>query len=98
MNPIIPYLQSASALSNYRLMLKFEDGVEGIIELSKWRGKGIFEYWNNEENFKMFRIDENKKIEWNENIDMDPDAFYLQLINKTFEEYAGDKQLLWYSH
>ena len=27
-------------------------------------------------------------------IDMDPDAFYLQLTGKTFEEYAGDKQLL----
>jgi len=29
---------------------------------------------------------------------MDPDAFYLQLIGKTFDEYAGDKQLLWDSH
>lgn len=29
---------------------------------------------------------------------MDPDAFYLQLIGKTFDEYADDKQLLWDSH
>lgn len=32
---------------------------------------------------------------WNENIDMDPDAFYLQLIGKNFDEYASKKQLLW---
>ena len=29
---------------------------------------------------------------------MDPDAFYLELVEKTFEEYARDKQLLWNSH
>ncbi len=85
MSNLIPYLQSASALSNYRLMVKFEDGVQGIIDLSKWKGKGLFEYWSNEENFKKFTITENKKIEWNEEIDMDPDAFYLKLVGKTFE-------------
>ncbi len=35
-------------------------------------------------------------IKWNEKIDMDPDAFYLQLENKSFLEYAGDKQFLWH--
>ena len=30
------------------------------------------------------------KIDWGNNIEMDPDSFYLKLINKTFEEYAGD--------
>ena len=98
MNKIIPYLQTASPLSNYHLMLKFEDGVQGIVDLSKWKGKGVFKYWNNEENFKMFRITENRKLEWNDEIDMDPDAFYLTLTGKTFEEYAGDMQLLRHSH
>jgi hypothetical protein len=28
---------------------------------------------------------------------MDPDAFYLQLIGKSFEEYARNKQLLWHT-
>ena len=95
MNKIIPYLKSAEALPQYKLMLVFEDGVSGIINLFKWKGKGVFEFWNNEENFKAFKITITKKLEWNEDIDMDPDAFYLQLTNQKFEDYAGNKKLSW---
>ncbi|MBP6431880.1 MAG: DUF2442 domain-containing protein [Ferruginibacter sp.] len=98
MSNIIPYLKKAIVLPQYKLMVEFDDGVQGIIDLLPWKGKGVFEYWINEENFKNFRITEDKKIEWNEDLDMDPDAWYLKLINKTFEEYASDKQLLRYSH
>ncbi len=88
MNKSIPYLKIAEAKDDYKLYLLFEDGVEGIVELKKWKGKGVFEYWNDEMNFKNFKVTQDKKLEWNEDIDMDPDAFYLKLINKTFEEYA----------
>ncbi len=60
--------------------------------------RGLFTYWNDYKNFQSFRITENKKIEWNEEIDMDSDAFYLELINKSFSEYAGDQQFLRYTH
>jgi hypothetical protein len=60
--------------------------------------KGVFSYWKDESNFKSFRITDNKKLEWNEEIDMDPDSFYLRLKNKTLEEYSSDKQFLRYSH
>ena len=88
MNKSIPYLKIAEAKDDYKLYLLFEDGVERVVELKKWKGKGVFEYWNDELNFKKFKVTQDKKLEWNENIDMDPDAFYLKLINKTFEEYA----------
>ena len=88
MNKSIPYLKIAEAKDDYKLYLLFEDGVEGVVELKKWKGKGVFEYWNDELNFKKFKVTQDKKLEWNENIDMDPDALYLKLINKTFEEYA----------
>ncbi|ANI90187.1 hypothetical protein A9P82_13355 [Arachidicoccus ginsenosidimutans] len=97
MKNIIPYLKSATALPGYNLLVEFEDGIKGMIDLSAWKGKGVFQYWNDENNFKHFTITSDKKIEWNEDIDMDPDAFYLKLIGKTFEEYAGNKQLLRYS-
>jgi Protein of unknown function (DUF2442) len=98
MNNMIPYLKNATPLPGYRLQVEFEDGINGIIELGGWKGKGVFEYWNDESNFKSFRITDNKKLEWNEEIDMDPDSFYLRLINKTFEEYSSDKQFLRHSH
>ena len=83
--------------SFYLTVGEFEDGVDGVIDLSKWKGKGVFELWNNEDNFKSFKITTDKKIEWSGDIDMDPDAFYLQLIGKSFEEYARNKQLLWHT-
>lgn len=68
------------------------------INLSKWVGKGVFDYWNKEENFKRFNVTSDKKLQWNQDIDMDPDAFFLELIGKTCDEYAGNKQLLRDSH
>lgn len=86
----IPYLKSAKVLPNYKLNLEFEDGVSGDIDLSQIVGKGVFSFWNDEENFKNYVINDMNKLEWKNEIDMDPDAFYLQLINKTFFEYARD--------
>lgn len=98
MKNLIPYLSKAVANPKYNLYLEFEDGTKGTIDLSKWVGKGVFEYWNDEKKFISLKITTDKKLQWNENIDMDPDAFYLQLIGKTFDEYAGNKQLLRDSH
>ena len=94
MKKIIPFLKEAVALPDYKLLVSFEDGVSGIIDLNNWKGKGVFEYWNDEENFKVFTITPDKKLMWNEDIDMDPDAFYLKLTGKSFESYAGNQQLL----
>ena len=98
MDKLIPYLRSAKALPSYKLLVEFEDGVSGIIDLSAWKGHGVFDYWNDEKNFSAFKITSKKKLEWNDDIDMDPDAFYLKIINKSFEDYARDKSLLRYSH
>ncbi len=85
MKKFIPSIKSASPLSPYKLAVEFEDGVSGVIDLSMWKGKGVFKYWNDEENFRNFKITTSKKIEWNDEIDMDPDAFYLKLTGKRFE-------------
>lgn len=99
MNKIIPYLKSANAIPGWRLELEFENGVKGIINLSSWKDKGgVFKLWKNEGDFSRFTLTPDKKLQWGEEIDMDPDAFYLQLIGKTFEEYARNKQVLRHSH
>jgi len=94
MNREIPHIVSAKAMAGYRLWVEFADGIKGEIDLSEWVGEGVFKAWLDEKAFKKFIITPNKKIEWSEDIDMDPDAFYLKLINKTFEEYAGYQQFL----
>jgi hypothetical protein len=94
----IPEILNAVPLQDYKLFVMFGDGVQGEIDLSKWVGKGLFAAWNDEAAFESFIIKEDKKLQWNEDIEMDPDAFYLQLVDRTFEEYVGDKQLLRYTH
>lgn len=88
MNKIIPYLRSAQALPDYKLSVEFEDGLKGVIDLKEWKGKRVFSYWNDEKNFRHFEITPDKKIKWTEDIDMDPDAFFLEIIKKPFFEYA----------
>lgn len=85
----IPKIKTAIALDGYKLELTFEDGVCGIIDMSAKVGIGVFDYWNNEQNFKKFEIVYNA-LTWNEILDIDCDSFYLQLINQTFFEYAGN--------
>ncbi len=86
-----PKIVSATALENYKLFLTFDDGISGEIALGQYKGKGkgVFEYWNDENNFKNFQII-NNALTWNEDLDMCGDSFYLQIINKTFFEYAGN--------
>jgi hypothetical protein len=98
MGKIIPFLKSATALPSYNLLLEFEDGVTGVVDLSGWKGKGMFSFWDIEDNFKVFKITKDRKLEWANDIDMDPDAFYLKIVGKSFEEYHSSKQLLWHTH
>jgi Protein of unknown function (DUF2442) len=88
-NKYIPIVISVLPLDGCKLDLKFEDGVEGIIDLIELKGKGVFEYWNDENNFKNFIVTNMNKLEWNENLDMDPDSFYLKIIKKTYQEFQN---------
>ena len=84
----IPKIVIATALDGYKLALTFDDGVSGIVDLSQHKGHGVFEYWNDEANFKKFEIVWNA-LTWNENLDLDTLNLYLTITNKTFEEYAS---------
>ena len=56
MNNLMPRLKTAIALPGYKLLLEFEDGVNGEINLSLFKGNGVFEFWNDERNFINFKI------------------------------------------
>jgi hypothetical protein len=44
------------ALSDYRLWVKYADGVEGEIDLSHLAGKGVFALWNDYNIFEKVYI------------------------------------------
>ncbi len=73
------------ALKDYRLHLKFSDGVEGEIDLSAFAGKGVFELWNDYNKFEQVHIGESGEIAWNDDVDMDSDTMYMKITGKSVE-------------
>lgn len=81
----------AEAMDNYSIFIAFEDGTEGRISLSHLAGKGVFELWNNYENFRNIYIDkETDAIAWNHDVEIDPTSLYLKLKGKTIEEWKKE--------
>lgn len=68
-------------LTNYRVWLKFSDGVEGTADLSELAGKGVFSAWEDVNFFNSVSIDsENHTITWGKEIDLCPDTLYAQIL------------------
>lgn len=60
-------------LPNYRVWIKFADGLEGEVDLSHLVGKGVFEAWKSIDFFNQVSIDPiSDTLAWGEEIDLDP--------------------------
>lgn len=72
--------------ANFKIWVKYSDGVEGEVDLSEFAGKGIFKLWDNYTNFEKVYIGEGGEIAWGKEIDLCPDTIYMKLTQKTPEE------------
>jgi hypothetical protein len=70
----------------YKLWVRFADGVEGEADLSHLVGKGVFSVWNDYAEFEKVRIGAHGELLWEGGVDLCPDAVYLQITGKTPEE------------
>jgi hypothetical protein len=83
-----PKVISATSLGKYKLRLSFNDGVEGIVDLSDMAGKGIFTAWDKNDLFDKVYIDnESGAIAWPGNLDIDTLNCYLQIKKITYGQY-----------
>jgi Protein of unknown function (DUF2442) len=82
----IPKILEARPLDSYKIWLKFDDSISGEVDLSHLVGKGVFAIWNDYENFKKVSVEENRRLTWSDEIDIDADSLYLKLTGKTPEE------------
>ena len=73
-------------LEDYRLWVKYEDGVEGEIDLSQLVGRGVFSLWDDYAAFEKAYIGQYGEIAWSEDIDICPDRVYLQITGKSAAE------------
>jgi hypothetical protein len=69
---------AARPLEGHRLHLRFEDGVEGVIDLAEYlEFRGVFEPLKDHAYFAQVRVDaELGTVTWPNGSDLDPDVLY----------------------
>ncbi len=82
----MPTPTDVKPLDNYRIWVKYSDGVEGIADLSHLSGRGVFALWNDYQQFRHVRIGPSGELAWSDEIDLCPDALYLRITGKKPEE------------
>ena len=79
-------LVDVEARAEYRVWLCFENGREGVIDLSDLAGRGVFRAWEDRATFEAVRITAAGALEWPGGLDLCGDALYLRLTGKVLEE------------
>jgi hypothetical protein len=73
-------------LPGYNLKLRFDDGAEGVVDLSAEAGKEIFAPWREPKQFHAVRIAHGgRSLEWPGEIDLCSDALYLEVTGGTLD-------------
>jgi hypothetical protein len=76
-------VEKVKALPDYKLWLKFSDGVEGTVDLSGLVGKGVFSVWRDKKKFAAVYVDpESHTAAWPGGIDLCPDNLYMEITGK----------------
>jgi len=79
-------ITNVEVLEEYRLSLVFSNGVKGIVDLSHLVGSGVFTLWNDYGKFKKVRIADTGELLWSDQVDLCPDALYMQVTGETPED------------
>ena len=69
--------------AGYRIWLRYSDGVSGEIDLSDLVGQGVFRAWNERGSFDKVYVAPHGSIAWSPDIEICPDALYVDLTGKT---------------
>lgn len=77
-------IEEVEARAEYRLYVRFADGVEGEVDLSHLVGKGVFAPWAEPGEFEKVFVDpESQTAAWPGGVDLAPDALYQQIAGIT---------------
>ncbi len=72
--------------AGYRVWLRFEDGAEGIVDLSDLGGRGVFHAWEDRGVFEAVCVNESGALEWPGGLDVCGDALYMRLTGKLSDQ------------
>lgn len=72
--------------AGYRIWLRYSDGAAGEVDLSPLAGQGVFVAWEDRACFESVRLAEHGAVVWGNDLELCPDALYLQLTGKSLSE------------
>lgn len=79
-------ITALEVLEGYRLALTFENGEQGVVDLAHLASKGVFAAWNDMAAFRSIQIGSYGELAWSEEIDLCPDALYLEATGRQPED------------
>ena len=89
-----PRITTVEANEKYKLFTRFEDGTEGILDLSHLAGKGVFKAWDDEDHFFRVFIDSaSGAVTWPDEIDIDTYNLYCKLKGISPDEFFKQKEV-----
>lgn len=79
----------------YKLLLAFDNGDSGTVDLAPLAGKGVFAAWIDPEVFRAVQIGPQGELAWGDEIDLCPDALYLEATGKNVEDIFPALNFMW---
>jgi hypothetical protein len=79
-------ITEAKPVDRFRVFLRFDDGMSGVVDLSSIAGRGVFRAWDQEGVFEQLSISPEGALVWPGELDLCPDSLYLQVVNKSAAE------------
>lgn len=83
-----PQAVEVEARQPFKLWIRFDDGVTGIVDLAEWSTRGVFAAWSDATFFKTAHVRPYGAIAWGKDdaLELDPMSMYMDLTGKSFED------------
>ncbi|HEY2290675.1 MAG TPA: DUF2442 domain-containing protein [Thermoanaerobaculia bacterium] len=74
----MPKAVEVKALSDYRIWIRFDEGIAGEVDLSHLAGRGVFSLWQDYTAFQGVHLGPSGQIAWNDEVELCPDSLCLK--------------------
>ncbi len=85
---------SVIPLEGYKLSLRFDNGDEGVADLSDLAGRGVMSNWSDRSVFDSVSVTEAGAVEWPGNVDICGDSLYMRATGIRADELFPNLSVL----